>query len=34
MGGGIKGGKVIGTDEIGLHAAGDKVHVLICMLRF
>ena len=27
-GGGIKGGKVIGsTDEIGLHAAEDKVHV-------
>jgi hypothetical protein len=27
-GGGVKGGKVIGcTDEIGLHAAEDKVHV-------
>ena len=28
IGGGIQGGKIIGsTDEIGLHAAEDKVHV-------
>ena len=27
-GGGVKGGKIIGaTDDIGLHAAEDKVHV-------